>query len=289
MIISASRRTDIPAFYGRWFINRIRDQYCLVANPYNRRQVSRISLERRDVDCIVFWTRYPVSIEPYLSELEERGYPFYFLITVVSYPRALEPDMPKLERRIGAVARLAERIGSSRIVWRYDPIIMTKNLDAQYHVDMFAHIAESISRSVERVVVSFVDMYSRIKKQMTDCGLLEPSEAAVGDIANGIVRIAQDHNLIVQSCAEKKQLDLYGVTPGACIDSDLVSIAGGHVSAGKKDPAQRKLCRCMTSRDIGVYNTCLLGCRYCYATKSRVTAQENYRVHDPKAPSIIPL
>lgn len=288
MIISASRRTDIPAFYGRWFINRVREGFCEVVNPFNSRQISRISLLRPKVDCIVFWTRFPVSLERYLPELSDRGYPFYFLFTVVAYPKSLEPRLPELNRRVAALTRLADMIGPHRIVWRYDPIVLARGVDVRYHLDTFAHIAELIAASVRSVVISFVDMYRHLKTEAARIGMLEPSAAAVEEIATGLSQIALDHGLQIQSCAEKNQLESFGITPGACIDHELVSRIAGKDFVKGKDPSQRKLCRCLKSRDIGVYNTCLFGCRYCYATKNGARSRERFRLHDANAPELIP-
>jgi len=141
-------------------------------------------------------------------------------------------------------------------------------MGVQYHLETFSRIVRSLSDSVDRVVISFIDMYSRVEEQTSHCGILEPQEATVAEVSKGISQIAESNGLTIQSCAEKKPLEKYGIMPGACIDPEMVSRAGGKILGGGKDPVQRKLCKCIKSRDIGVYNTCLFGCRYCYATKN---------------------
>ena len=267
----------------------MREGYCRVPNPYNPKQVSRVSLKRQDVDCIVFWTRYPVGLVPYLSVLDDGGYPYYFLYTILAYPKDLEPHMPSLERRVEMAIRLARRLGADRIVWRYDPIIYTDEIGAQYHVDTFARIAGMLSGAVRRAVVSFVDMYPKVRAQTAEGGLLEPSQDIVAGTARGFASVAEKHHMTIQSCAEKRPLVDYGINPGACIDPDLVSMISGGTVSFKKDPSQRELCRCITSRDIGAYNTCLFGCEYCYATGERSRAVRNFRFHSPEADSLLPL
>ena len=144
MIISASRRTDIPAFYARWFMNRIREGYCTVPNPFNPNQVSRISLKPEDVDIIVFWTRYARPLMPFLNELDDRGYRYYFLYTLMNNPRALEPKSPSHKRSLNTFQNLSNRIGMEKVIWRYDPIVFTRITDPNFHKETYQHIAEQL-------------------------------------------------------------------------------------------------------------------------------------------------
>ena len=167
MIISASRRTDLPAWYGEWLIRRIRDGWCETRNPFNPAQISRISLDPADVDCFVFWTRYPVTLKPHLAELEERGYPFYFLYTLLDYPKKLEPGLPFLEKRLELFRHVSARLGPARVIWRYDPVLITSALNAEYHIETFSRLASLLKGYTDRVIVSLYDPYPAAGKRLS--------------------------------------------------------------------------------------------------------------------------
>ena len=286
MIVSASRRTDIPAFFGEWFIRRVRAGWCSVPNPYNPKQVSTVSLTRADVDCFVFWTRYPATLVGHLPEVDDQGYPYYFLYTLVDYPAALEPGAPGLSRRIDMFRRVSDRIGAERVTWRYDPILITEATPASYHADRFGWIAEKLQGCTARVIVSFYDAYSRVENRMRrsleDRFLpIEPSDELLPTLAN----IAGDRGMKITSCAETDTGCT--VAPGSCIDGGLIRQVFGVDVTGRKDPAQRKACNCVQSRDIGMYETCQFGCLYCYATHDPERARRNRQRHDPDAPSLL--
>jgi hypothetical protein len=170
VIISASRRTDIPAFYAEWFVNRIREGFCLWVNPFNPKQASVINLEPEQVDLIVFWTRYPRPIMPYLKELDGLGYRYYFHYTLTGYPRILEPNLPDLDICISTLKELADRIGRERIIWRYDPILISQATDFAYHERRFAELAREIGGCCHHVVVSFFDSYRAAAARLRKLG-----------------------------------------------------------------------------------------------------------------------
>ena len=168
MIISASRRTDIPAFYAEWMVRRLKEGYCTVANPFNRNQVTRISLKPEDVDAIVFWTRNPRPLMPYLDELDSRGYRYYFQFTILGYPREIDPKSPAAETAVTTFRELTERLGPRRVIWRYDPIVFTGITPPAFHQENFGRLAEALSGYTRRVVVSIVDMYRKIEKRLKE-------------------------------------------------------------------------------------------------------------------------
>lgn len=286
MIVSASRRTDIPAFYGQWFTNRVRAGFCSVANPFNPKQVGTVSLMPEDVHCFVFWTRYPVSLSPHLPELIQRGHEFAMLYTVLDYPAALEPGMPPLAERTRLFRRIADRYGSQRMVWRYDPILISLETDAAFHRARFRRIASQLAGATRRVVISFFDAYSKARARLSSVAdgryryTGDPSDGELGELVPAIVEIAGEYGMSVQSCAEKLDLQRFGVPPGACIDGAQLEDAVERPMPRRRDPGQRKLCRCVESRDIGAYDTCRFGCVYCYATNHPVRKM----THDPSAP-----
>lgn len=271
MIISASRRTDIPAFHADWFLDRIRDGYCCVTNPFNPTQTSRVSLKPDDVDVIVFWTRDSSPLRPYLSELDEKGYSYYFLYTITGYPRELESNTPDLEDAIAEFRSLSHKIGKERVIWRYDPILISDVTSFHYHMDRFAKIMNGLSGATSRVVVSLYDDYRHSGNRLSRLGikhLKEPETAQeFGKMLNSMVSCARSSGCEMVSCAEDVDLSPYGIKPGKCIDADYIRQVFGIEVSGAKDKNQRKPCGCVQSKDIGRYNTCSHGCAYCYATR----------------------
>lgn len=290
MIISASRRTDIPAFYSAWLMNRIRTGYCLVPNPFNAKQISRVSLAREDVDAFVFWSKNPQPMLGLLDELTDRGFIYYFQYTLNDYPHALEPKIPAVERRLETFHELARRLGPTRVVWRYDPIIITPNTGYEFHAAAFEKLTSLLQGATRRVVVSVVDLYRKTDRRMTaiaDNGFRIDSDAATSpemlQLLSHISRVAATADIMSFSCAEEQDFTKAGVRPGSCIDCDLISALGGRVSV-KKDAGQRPACRCVTSRDIGINDTCLHGCPYCYSTRNDELAHQRHAQHDPSSP-----
>lgn len=294
MIISASRRTDIPAFYSQWLINRIRAGYAAVPNPYFPDKVSRVSLKPENVDAIAFSTRSPRPLFPHLDELNERGFQYYFLITILGSPRELEPKSPSLEVALDNFLELSSRIGPERVIWRYDPIVLSSKTGIDYHISQFQSIARALKGAARRCIISYLDDYAKARprlKTLPEKGMIlaQPGEVrdTVGSLTSVLAEIAADAQMEITSCAEVYNLAPYGVKPGKCIDDDLVSRLTGKPLAVKKDPAQRKVCQCAQSRDIGMYNSCLFGCLYCYATQNFSQSLDNYRNHNPESPSLL--
>ncbi|MBN2550281.1 MAG: DUF1848 domain-containing protein [Anaerolineales bacterium] len=295
MIISASRRTDIPAFYAPWFIHRIRAGFCTVPNPFNPAQVSHVSLLPADVDVIVFWTRNPRPLFPYLDELDQRGYYYYFQYTLLDYPRPLETSTPRLPAALHTFRQLSHRLGPQRLIWRYDPILLTPRTPVQFHLDRYRQIAQALEGCTRRSVISLHDLYPKTKKRLAalkDHGLeiLDPQALPADQLAElltGLAAIAHQHGLEIFSCAETLDLAPYGIQPGKCIDDDYIHRTFGLQVSSQKDPSQRQACGCVVSRDIGMYDTCLFGCSYCYATTSFTRARRRYTHHNPLSPSLV--
>ncbi len=295
MIISASRRTDLPAFYAQWLINRIRAGYCTVPNPFNRGQVSRVSLAVEDVDVIVFWTRNPRPLFPYLRELDERGYRYYFQYTLMNNPRQIDPKSPPVEAAVATFRELAEQTGPERVIWRYDPMVFSSITGASFHLEQYERIAAALDGCTRRSVISIMDDYAKIKKRLqllAACGvaLTRPDpqkDEWLADCLTGLASIAASHQMEIVSCAEDLDLAPFGIRPGKCVDDAYIFKTFGIRVGAQKDPNQRKLCGCVVSRDIGMYDSCLFGCQYCYATSSFETAKSNHASHRPDSPSLI--
>jgi len=291
MIISASRRTDIPAFYTPWFMNRLRSGWCRVPNPFNPLQVSEISLRPEDVDVIVFWTRNALPLLPHLKELEERGYRFYFLVTLMDNPRVIDAGCPPLNEGLRTFRDLANRIGPERVVWRYDPIVFSSLTDPDFHMRAFRRIAGRLQGCTSRCIISVVHPYRKAQRRFIEKGIdMAPcGEENLGDLMRLLKEEARDRGLDILSCASPSDLEMYGINPGKCVDDTYIKRVFGIDVTSRKDPSQRKECGCVVSRDIGMYDTCLFGCLYCYATNSFEKARANYRQHDPAKPCLVSL
>jgi hypothetical protein len=300
MIISASRRTDIPAFYAPWFINRIRAGYCTVPNPFNAHQVRRVSLQPEDVDVIVFWTRSPRPLFPYLAELDALGYQYYFQYTLLGYPPEIDPHSPSRQASLDTFRALAERVGPQRVIWRYDPIVFTERTPPEFHRDQYARIAKELNGYTKRSVISILTVYPKIRRRLErmarqGASLTPPGEGNDGwysaawfaDLMRDLSSIAVDYDLEVTSCAMEVDLASYGIFPGKCVDDEYIAEVFGLDVVHTKDPGQRNACGCVISRDIGMYDSCLFGCRYCYATSSFARARKNHASHDPRSPSLL--
>lgn len=283
MIISASRRTDIPTYYSEWFFNRINDGYVYVRNPMNAHQISKISLSPEVVDGIVFWTKNPIPMMPYLDKLED--YAYYFQFTVNSYGKDVELNVPnKNDIIIPAFRELSSRIGADRVIWRYDPILLTEKYTIDYHVNYFNELAKRLSGYTHKCVISFVDLYRNTQAHLKELNILPLGDAEMYELAERLVEIANKNSLIVESCAEKINLEQFGIQHGHCIDCVLFEKILNCKMNLSKDKNQRPECGCMESIDIGAYNTCKNGCKYCYANFSQTTVNKNTGAHNPKSP-----
>jgi hypothetical protein len=292
MIISASRRTDIPAFYSEWFMNRVREGWCWVPNPLNMKQVSRVSLRPDDVEAIVFWSKNPAPLIPHLDELDQSGFHYYFQFTLNDYPRALEPRVPSLDARLSTFLSLSQRVGPLCVVWRYDPIIISNITPIEFHIEKFYQIAEKLRNATSRVMISIVDFYRKTDKNLSQ---LEKEEGFFFDrdplssppttsLLRNLADIARQNGMEIFTCAEERDYTHIGIPPGRCVDERILRQRWSLNLKYKKDPSQRDSCLCMVSKDIGINNTCMHGCPYCYATVNYSVAQRRYNEHDPHSP-----
>lgn len=283
MIISASRRTDIPTYYSEWFFNRLKEGYVLVRNPINVHQISRISLRPDVVDGIVFWTKNPI---PMLSNLKRlHDYTYYFQFTVTAYGKDMERNVPsKNDIIIPAFQRLSDLIGPDRIIWRYDPIFITGTYTVEYHIRFFSRLAKRLSGYTRKCTISFLDLYQKIRNNVRRLAISPATPEQQDFLAGHLAEIARCHGLKIDMCAEEKDFQQYGIQRARCIDDRLFAKFLNSPLTLKKDRYQRQACGCMESIDIGAYNTCLNGCCYCYANFSEKTAKRNQNDHDPEAP-----
>jgi hypothetical protein len=272
MIISASRRTDIPAFYSGWFLNRLRAGYCLVKNPYNPAQIKRVSLLPQDVDGVVLWTKNAAPLLPRISELD--GFSYYFQYSITPYDSDMESGLAgKKEAVIPAFLGLAAAIGASRMIWRYDPIVITPRYPYEYHIRAFTRLCGLLVGSTEKCVISFVVAYKSVAKSLAEAGHITVGVREKIQLAEALLLIAKEHGITLCACCEAPELYEVGVQPVSCVDAGLFGLVL------PRDKNQREGCNCAASVDIGAYNTCLNGCRYCYANHSETAVLKNHARH----------
>ena len=283
MLISASRRTDIPTFYSEWFFNRIKEGYVLVRNPMNAHQISKISLSPDIVDGIVFWTKNPIPMLGRLDELKD--YTYYFQLTLNSYGQDVETHVPNKQNVIiPAFQKLSDSIGPEKVIWRYDPVFLSEKYTPEYHIRYFEKLAKILHPYTKKCTFSFIDMYRNTEKNVKGLALQPFPIEQQKYIAKNLADIAHGYGLQIDTCAEGINLEQYGIQHARCIDDRLLSeLIGCPLTVGK-DKNQRLECGCIESIDIGTYNTCRNGCLYCYANYSQKSVQTNSQKHNPNSP-----
>ena len=283
MLLSVSRRTDIPSCNSEWFYNRIKAGFVCVRNPMNYRQVSEVRLTPDLIDCIIFWTKNPTPMMERLDELKD--YAYYFQFTLTGYGRDVERNLPdKRTVLIPAFQNLSDRIGRERVIWRYDPIFFSDRYTREYHLNAFRCIAEALRGYTEKCVISFVDIYPKNRKNMERLSYRVPDEREIRKFAKELNEIAGRNGIAVASCAEKMDLEDCGIVHNRCIDRELIERITGRRLNVNRDKNQRAECGCAASVDIGTYNTCGNGCAYCYANHSASSVESNLLKYDPASP-----
>jgi DNA repair photolyase len=283
MILSVSRRTDIPAFYSEWFFNRIKEGFAHVPNPMNERQIARIAIdpvkiERQkdffgtmetsgNVDGIVFWTKDATPMLNRINELE--NFVYYFQYTLNPYNKSIEKNVPEIEERIKTFIELAKKIGKNRIIWRYDPIFLDRerNISVEWHIEKFTNLIAKIASFTEKCIFSFIDITPRIRNTFNTLTIIEMKQ-----IAKAFSEIAKKYKIKLETCAEEIDFSKFDISHGHCIDADLFErlwLEKGFAITRKNEKfdAQRKHCGCMPCVDIGIFDTCNHKCDYCYATR----------------------
>jgi hypothetical protein len=292
MIISASYKTDIPTFYGEWFMNRLRAGYCKMVNPYNRR-VIRVPLNREAVEGIVFWTKNVGPFLPHLAEVKKRGFPFILQHTINGYPRALEQAVVNAPRAVEQFRQVADEYGPRACVWRYDTIINSSLTPREFHVETFLRLAKSLEDATDEVVISFAQLYRKTLRNMehaaSELGFTwsDPPDDWKCALTADLASIAAAHRIRLTVCSQP-QFVVPSCGEARCVDAKrFTAITGTALNTCLK--GNRKECGCYESRDIGDYDTCPHGCVYCYAVQNHDLAKSRHQQHDPKGESLFPL
>lgn len=284
MILNTGSRTDIPAFYAPWLLNRVREGYCLVRNPYYPQQVLRYRIDPELVDVLVFCTKNPALILPFLDQLS--AFSMLWYVTITPYGKDIEPFVPPKEEVIESLKELSRRLGENRIIWRYDPILLTEVYTAAFHLEVFEEMASAMEGYASRVVISFLDLYEKTKKNFPEGKEVPLSARHL--LAEGMADIARRHHMKINTCLEGDAYGIYGIDTSGCMTRQVIEEAIGEdllVPSGLT-PA-REGCRCLLGSDIGAYNTCRHFCRYCYANSDREEVLRQSRLHDPSSPFLV--
>lgn len=328
VIISASRSTDIPAFYAKWFTNRLKAGYCVWYNPFNQKPMY-ISFAKTKV--VVFWTKNPEPLIPYLPELDKRGIHYYFQVTLNDYVNeGFEPNVGPVEHRVAVFKRLSDQIGKEKVIWRFDPLIVTPNMTARQLLTKVYHVGNQLKGYTDKLVFSFIDVraYRKVQNNLIKetsyftrdtVDSAEPSGNYLEELVDGLAKLrdywkSEGWNITLATCGESIDLEKYGIKHNRCIDGDLMehlfpedkdlvyylhtgklpqaNLFGGipEIPSDRKDlkdKGQRKVCGCMISKDIGMYNTCRHFCVYCYANTSKEVVLKNKERHSDESESII--
>jgi len=291
-IISASRRTDIPAFYGTWLLNRLRAGWALTYNPFNRRPMA-VSLRPQDVAGIVLWSKNFGPFLTHAEEIRERGFNCFFLFTITGLPRLLEPHTPPVKEAVAAFRTLARRFSPHHLVWRYDPILLSPLTDPAYHLRTFGHLCRQLGGYTFRCYVSFLDFYPKVRRRLERLSrtaglelLAEPLPETKLELLRELAKAAAKHNIEVRVCSEDLPPST-GLKKARCIDPELLAPLFGLDPALYPPKPTRPGCGCHESVDIGVYETCPHLCEYCYANTSPQRVLSAYRQHEPTAPALV--
>ena len=284
-IISASRRTDIPAFYSKWLRSRLRAGFCHWINPFGG-QVYRVSLRPEDCLALVFWTRYPKPLMPHLNSLRQQGHRFYFHFTINDYPASYESHTPRVERAIAAFRELSDSISPELTFWRYDPILLSELTPESYHLRHFELLCRQLAGYTQRCYFSFVDFYGKTERNLRriqreqSLSFRRPALEEQRMLAEQLRAIAASSGITLFSCCCDALVG-EGIEKAHCIDSEVVARLRPERRLEVKAAPTRKDCGCVEATDIGAYDTCIYGCTYCYATNSRSAGLRRMRAHDP--------
>ena len=292
MIISASYKTDIPAFYGEWFRNRLHAGFCRMTNPYNKNQRYLVSLHKEDVDGFIFWTKNLIPFVDTLDEVYQQSFPFVVQYTINGYPRSLETRVVDANQSVESFRAASEKYGAKALVWRYDTIILSTITDADFHRDNFAHLASQLAGSTDEVVVSFMQLYKKTRLNLDEAARAhnfdwyDPLPEVKRGLLSDLVEIAAGHDIRLSICTQPN-LMVPGASEARCVDAQrLINVAGRPFQSRIK--GMRLECGCYESKDIGEYDTCPHGCVYCYAVRQRPLALQRYQNHDPLGEYLFP-
>ena len=282
MILQTGMRTDIPAFYSEWFMNRIKEGYVLVRNPYYPEQVTRYEINTNVVDLIAFCTKDPIPMMKYIEKLKAYGQ--YWFVTITPYGKDLEPNVPDKNIVIKCFRELSGIIGINSMGWRYDPVITNEKYSVEYHIYAFEKIASRLSGCTETCIISFVDLYEKVRHNAPEIHSVTAEEQMI--LAKSFAETGRKYGITVKGCHESPSLAEYGIDMSGCLNRSVYEKALG-ISLDMPNKRSQRGCSCFFGTDIGAYNSCGHLCRYCYANADADSVRKNIARHDPDSPFLI--
>lgn len=282
MIINTGMRTDIPAFYAKWLLNRIKDGYVYVRNPYYRNLVTKYSLSPEVVDCLAFCTKNPRPLISHLSELDK--YKQFWFVTITPYGKDIEMNVPNKKQVINDFKKLSEHLGKNSVAIRYDPIFINEKFNVNMHIKCFEKLLSELNGYTEDCTISFLDMYEKVKRNAPN--LRPPTIAEQIEIAKAFSKIGKQNNITIHACCERKYLQDYGLDITGCMSRQIIEKAIKNKLNVLKN-SKRRQCNCLMGNDIGAYNSCMHLCKYCYANANQELVKENIKRHNPNSPFLI--
>lgn len=283
MIINTGMCTDIPAFYSRWFLNRLKEGYVLVRNPYNPQQVTRYSLNPDVVDLIGFCTKNPGPILPHMDALKPYGQ--YWFVTITSYEKDVEPNVPDVDSMTEEFCDLSKIVGVDSIGWRYDPVFLNEKYTIERHLSDFEKIASRLCGYTKTCVISFIDLYPKVRRNFPEVWPVSDQDRLT--LGRSFVEIGRKYGMTIKPCGEGNELSAYGADCSGCMTLKTYETALHCRLNAPKIQSARKECACLLMCDIGAYNTCGHLCRYCYANYSAELVRRNMSMHDPDSAFLI--
>ena len=284
MILNTGCRTDIPAYFSDWFYRRVAEGYVMARNPYRPELVTRYALDPQVVDVICFCTKNPAPMLPRLAELD--AFRQFWFVTRTPYGSEIEPRVPRKADVLASIRQLSDAVGPQAVGWRYDPVFLSERYTVDFHLRAFERMAEELEGSVSFCVVSFIEIYEKVRRNFPEARAVSAADQRL--LTTELVRIGAEHGIAIRLCCEDASLSRYGAITDGCMTQEVLEQSCGiqlDVPRSKRSP--RDKCQCLLGADVGAYNTCMHGCRYCYANYDQRTVERNFRLHDPASPLLI--
>ncbi len=284
MIVNTGGRTDTVQYYSEWLLRCFSEGYALSRNPLFPNKISRLELSPEKVDCVVFCSKNYEPILPRLHEITDK-FNTYFHYTITAYGKDVEPAVPPIDQSMQTLIKLSELVGKNRVAWRYDPVLLTEKYTIECHMQTFERMAKALSPYIDRCIFSFVEMYKKVEVNMPE--IIPLTDEDKERLAQGLGSIAKKYGIYIQTCGTNGDYSRYDIHPSGCMTLEMLARANGVAFKNLKHKGMRQGCHCIETRDIGAYDTCLNGCKYCYANKNPKKACENYKLHNPASPLLL--
>ena len=282
MIINTGSRTDIPAFFSEWLFNRVEEGFVCTRNPYND-DIYKYPLDSKIIDCLCFCTKNP---KPMLKDLDKlNDFNQFWFVTITPYGRDIERNVPSFKRVIKSFKELSETLGVNKVSWRYDPIFITEKYSLDFHIDKFEEMASELHTYTDDCTISFIDLYQKVLRNFPEVREVIRQEQLI--IGENFAGIADDYDIQMKTCVEGTLLDRFGFDSSGCMTQNVIEKAIGNNLKIPKGKYRIRECDCIFGRDIGAYNTCMHGCKYCYANSNMKLVKRNQKLHNPDSPLLI--